>query len=86
MVRACRDIIVESCLDWQERTISEEEKIKIQNLDDERKQRLETGRNKKERFKILEEMETKEQILKRKLEIAEIKENAWKWRSEKSSH
>ena len=27
MVRACRDIIVESCLDWQERKISEEEKI-----------------------------------------------------------
>jgi hypothetical protein len=31
-------------------------------------------------------METKEQILKRKLEIAEIKENAWKWRGVKSSH
>ena len=31
-------------------------------------------------------METKEQNLKRKLEIAEIKENGWKWRGEKSSH
>ena len=31
-------------------------------------------------------METKEQKLKRKLELAEIKENAWKWRGDKASH
>ena len=31
-------------------------------------------------------METKEEKLKRKLELAEIKENAWKWRGKKSSH
>ena len=86
MIRSCREIIVENYSDWQERKITEDEKKEIQDLEDEKQQRLETGRSKKEEFKISKEMETKEQILKRKLEIAEIKENAWKWRSEKSSH
>ena len=73
MIRACRDIIVENYLDWQERKISEEEKREIQDLEDEKQKRLENGRNKKKKFKILEEMETKEQNLKRKLEIAELR-------------
>ena len=76
MIRSCRDIIVENYSDWQERKITEEEKREIQHLEDEKQQRLETVRSKKEKFKISKEMETKEQILKRKLEIAEIKENA----------
>ena len=73
MIRSCRDIIVENYSDWQERKISEEEKREIQDLEDVKQKRLENGRNKKVKFKILEEMETKEQNLKRKLEIAELR-------------
>ena len=86
LVKACREVIKENDSDWQERKITEEEKRKFQEIDDERNRRLETVKNKKEKYKILKEFESKEEKLKRKLELADIKENVWKRRGKKSNH
>ena len=87
LVRVCREMIKENYSSWQERKITEEEKRKILDLEQEKLTRLETGRKRQEKFKTSQDIESKEEAMFKRLILAEIKENAWKRREEnKSSH
>ena len=48
--------------------------------------RLEKSKEKQENFKISKEMESEEEAMRKRLVLAEIKENAWKRRGKQSSH
>ena len=48
--------------------------------------RLEKVKGMQERLRISREMQSKEEAMSKRLILAEIKENAWKRRGEKSSH
>ena len=60
---------------WQERRITEEDKRKILDLEQEKLIRLETGRKKQENYKISQDIESKEEAMSKRLILAEIKEN-----------
>ena len=49
-------------------------------------ERLEKAKGKQEKFKISREMQSKEEAMRKRIILSEIKENAWKRREEKSSH
>ena len=55
-------------------------------MKEERTARLAKAKSKEEKFKIVKELESKENVVQRKLILAEIKENCWKRRGEKSNH
>ena len=55
-------------------------------MKEERTARLAKVKSKEEKFKIVKELESKENVVQRKLILAEIKENCWKRRGEKSNH
>ena len=87
LVRVCRELLKENYSSWQERRITEEDKRKILDLEQEKLIRLETGRKKQENYKISQDIESKEEAMSKRLILAEIKENVWKRREEsKSSH
>ena len=76
LVKVCRDIIRHNYSEWQERKMSEEERMKMQEINTERKARLERQRMRKEDFqKSMEKVSEDEKFLRR-MEIAEIRENA----------
>ena len=87
LVRVCREMLKENYSSWQERRITEEDKTKILDLEQEKLKRLETGTKKQEKHKISQDIESKEEAMSKGLILAEIKENVWKMREEnKSSH
>ena len=55
------------------------------DLEEEKSRRLEKAISEKEKFNIEKEIESREDVIKRKITMAEIKENAWKRRGEKSN-
>ena len=48
--------------------------------------RLEKSKEKQEKFKNFQEIESEEEAMRKRLVLAEIKENAWKRRGKQSSH
>ena len=82
----CREIIKENYSNWQERKVTEEESQKIKEMTLEREARLEKQKQKKEKFINIMETVSKEEVLQRRIQLAEIKENAWKWRRARTSH
>ena len=58
----------------------------LKEIKEERTARLAKAKSKEEKFKIVKELESKEKVVQRKLILAEIKENYWKRRGEKSIH
>ena len=79
-------IVKENHSNWQDRKRTEEENKMILEIEEERIARLEKAKSKEEKYKIKKELETKEKMVQRKLILAEIKENSWKRRCDKSSH
>ena len=65
---------------------NEDEKRKLQEIARERQPRLERQKTKQEKSKNMKEMDSKEEIFKRRIMLAEIKENVWKRRGAKSIH
>ena len=86
LVKLCGEIIRENYDGWQEREITEMEKKELLDLKLEKEARLERQRRKKEKFQEGRKVMSKEEMFLRKIELAEIKENAWKWRGTTSSH
>ena len=86
LVKLCGEIIRENYDGWQEREITEMEKKELLDLKLEKEARLERQKRKKEEFKEGRKVMSKEEMFLRKIELAEIKENAWKWRGSTSSH
>ena len=84
LVRECRKIIKENYSSWQERKTTEEENKKLQELELEKLSRLE--KVKQEKYRTSRELQNEEEAMRKRLILAEIKENAWKRRGEKSSH
>ena len=54
---------------------NEDEKRKLQEIARERQPRLERQKTKQEKSKNMKEMDSKEEIFKRRIMLAEIKEN-----------
>ena len=86
LVRECRKILKENYSSWQERKTTEEENKKLQELELEKLSRLEKGKRKQEKYRTSRELQNEEEAMRKRLILAEIKENAWKRRGEKSSH
>jgi hypothetical protein len=86
LVKLCGEIIRENYDGWQEREITEMEKKELLDLKLEKEARLERQKRKKDEFKEGRKVMSKEEMFLRKIELAEIKENAWKWRGSTSSH
>ena len=86
LVKLCGEMIRENYDGWQEREINEIEKNELQGLELEKKERLERQRRKKETFQEGRKLLSKEEMCLRRIELSIIKENAWKWRGETSSH
>ena len=85
-MRLCRDTIRENCDGWQRRKMTELEKQELTEIKLEKEARLEKQKRKKEEFAEGRKIISKEEAFLRRMEIAEMKENAWKWRGTKSSH
>ena len=84
LVRECRKIIKENYSSWQERKTTEEENKKLQELELEKLSRLE--KVKQEKYRTSRELQNEEEAMRKRLILAEIKENAWKRRGEMSIH
>ena len=72
--------------EWQERKTTEDTRKKLKEIPLEKEVRLERKNLKSEKFRKYSEMENKEEMYKRRILLAEIKENAWKRRGSRSSH
>ena len=86
LVRTCRDIIKENYSSWQERKITQEQRVKLLEIEQEKLGRLEKAKEKQEKFKISQEFKSKDEAMRQRIILAEIKENAWKRRGIQSSH
>ena len=82
LVRVCR----ENYSEWQERKTTEDTRKKLKEIPLEKEARLERKNLKSEKFRKYSEMENKEEMYKRRILLAEIKENVWKRRGSRSSH
>ena len=58
----------------------------MEEIELEKRERLEKQRMKKEKFQANMKKISKEEIFLKRIEMKEIKENAWKWRGGTSSH
>ena len=85
LMKLCRETIRENYDGWQERKITEIEKRELLNLKLEKEAMLEKQKRKKEEFREGRKVLNKEEVFLRKIEMAEMKENAWKWRGANSS-
>jgi hypothetical protein len=80
MVKLCGIMIKENYSNWKERRVTENERKEMEEM--EKIERLEKQRMKKEKFQANMKKIGKEEIFLKRIEMKEIKENAWKWRGE----
>ena len=66
--------------------MTENERNELKEIELEKIERLERQRMKKEKFQADMKKISKEDIFLKRIEMKEIKENAWKWRGATSSH
>ena len=86
LMKLCKETIRENYDGWQERKITEIEKKELLNLKLEKEARMENQERKNKEFREGRKVLNKEEVFLRKIELAEMKENAWKWRGATSSH
>ena len=81
LVRVCRELIREKYSSWRERRVTEEERALIMEIEQAKLKRLENCKERQERYRNPQEIESKEEALRKRLILAEIMENAWKRRA-----